>query len=203
MRIDTLTYELPTDNYIQVESLKKQIVFGNTFNHDMRHVIGWLHRYNGIYKKTAAFTIDAAGVVYQHFDPKFQSRYFNDLDLDKKSIIILLENDGWLLKDTEKNEFITWIGDIYKHPNQVVERRWRGHNHWAPYNEKQVESAIELVKLLCEEFEIPLASVGHNTMINGIDEFMGVVYKSNIDKHFTDLSPAWPCEEFKNKVEQK
>jgi hypothetical protein len=201
MHIDTLTYELPSNNFVPVESIKKQIVIGHTFNHNMRHVTGWLHRYNGIYKKTAAFTIDAAGSVYQHFDPKYQSRYFNNLDQDKKSIIILIENDGWLIKDEEKNEFITWIGDIYNQPNQIVEKRWRGYDHWVPYSEKQIEVATELVKMLCEEFEIPMTAFSHNTKIENLGDYKGIVFKGNLDRHFTDLSPAWPFEEFKNKIE--
>ena len=116
------TYLLPPENYVEIESIKKQIVIGNTSNHDMKHVTGWLHRYHGEYKKTAAFTIDAAGLVYKHFDPKYQSRYFNKIEQDNKSIIILLENDGWLLKDNDKNEFITWIGDIYNQTNEIIEK---------------------------------------------------------------------------------
>jgi len=82
------TYLLSTNNYHEIESIKKQIVFGNTFNHNMRHVSGWLHRHNGNYKKTAAFTIDAAGIVYKHFEPKYQSNYFDNLKQNSKSIII-------------------------------------------------------------------------------------------------------------------
>jgi hypothetical protein len=37
--------------------VKKKIIIGDTFNHDMQHVISWTHRYNGEYKKTAPFTI--------------------------------------------------------------------------------------------------------------------------------------------------
>jgi hypothetical protein len=203
MKIDKVTYELQSNNFVPVESMKKQIVIGHTFNHNMRHFTGWLHRYNGIYKKTAAFTIDAAGFVYQHFDPKYQSRYFNNLDQDKKSIIILIENDGWLQKDKENNEFITWIGDIYNQPNQIVEKRWRGYDHWTPYSKKQIESATELVCMLCEEFEIPTTSFNHNTKVDNLGDYKGVIYKSNLDRHYTDLSPAWPCEEFKNKIELK
>jgi len=201
MIIDETTYQLPLDNYVQVESLKKQIVIGHTFNHDMRHFTGWLHRYNGKFKRTAAFTIDAAGSIYKHFDPKYQSRYFNNKELDKKSIVILLENDGWLTKDVEKNEFITWIGDIYKQPNEVVEKKWRGYEYWSPYSKEQMESANNLVKVLCEEFFISTNCVSHNTKIDGMKDYEGILYKSNLDKNFTDLSPAFDYESFKNKLE--
>ena len=108
------SYILSKDNYNKIESIKKQIVIGNTNNHDMKHYIGWVNRYNGKYKKTAAFTIDTDGVIYKHFEPRYQSEYFKDLEQNNKSIIILLENDGWLTKDVEKNSFLSWLGYIYK-----------------------------------------------------------------------------------------
>ena len=203
MIIDDTTHLLPLDNYIPIESIKKQIILGHTFNHDMKHVTGWLNRCNGKYKKTAAFTIDAAGLIYKHFDPKFQAIFFNNLILNKQSIVILLENDGWVMKNGEKNEFITWKGDIYKQPSEVIEKKWRGYEHWSPYTEKQMESAISLINMLCEEFFIPVSSISHNTKIDGLLDYKGVLYKSNLEKHYTDLSPSWDCEKFKNKLELK
>lgn len=203
MEIDCTTYTLPEDNYVQLETEKKHIIIGHTFNHDMKHYTGWLHRYNGNYKKTAAFTIDAAGFVYQHFDPKFHARFFNNKDFDKIVIVILLENDGWLVKNGEKNEFLTWIGDIYKEPSEVVEKRWRGYSFWSPYTKEQLDSAQELVKTLCKEFNLPLVSVAHNTAIDRLDEYEPILYRSNINRNYTDLSPAWSCEDFKNKIETK
>ena len=90
MIIDDRTYSLEEKNYTPIECIKKQIVIGHTLNKDMKHVIGWKKRNNGEYKKTAAFTIDVAGVVYQHFDPRYQSKYFGKLELDTKSIIIFV-----------------------------------------------------------------------------------------------------------------
>jgi hypothetical protein len=55
---------------------------------------------------------------------------------------------------------------------------------------------------LCDEFFIPKTIINHNTKIEGLAEYRGVIYKSNIEKHYTDLNPTWDCEEFKNKLEQ-
>jgi len=201
MIIDDKTYKLSSNNYISIATEKNQIVLGHTFNHDMRHVAGWQHRYNGKYRKTAAFTVDKEGIIHNHFDPKYCSEFFQDIALDKKTIVILIENDGWLLKDTKNNAFITWIGDIYNEPNHVVEKRWRGYTYWSPYNDKQLESAAKLVKMLCDKFSIPQTAISHNTKIDKLGDYQGVLYKSNIEKHFTDLSPSWDCELFKNKIE--
>ncbi len=202
MVIDYKKYSLEPKNYIQVESVKKQIVIGNTFNHGMRHFNGWKNRLNGQYTKTTQYTIAENGKVYQHFDPSYQSTFFGDNEIDGQTIVILIENDGWLLKDNEKNLYITWVGDIYSNSNKVIEKRWRGYNYWSAYNNKQMTSAVELVKKLCDEFYIPLTSINHNTKIDGVLDYRGVLYRSNFDKHHTDLSPAWDCQAFKEKLEK-
>jgi hypothetical protein len=200
MFIDDKKYRLPLNNFINEETKKTKIIFGHTFNHDMRHVKGWLHRYNGKYKKTSAFTIGTDGIIYKHFDPKYYSKYFKNNDLNKKSIVILLENDGYLLNDSKNNQFITWVGDIYKQPNKVVERKWRNLNYWVPYTNEQFESVTELVKSLCVEFNIPLTVIGHNTKVEYLGDFNGILYKSNLDKHYSDLNPFWDFELFKENL---
>jgi len=202
MIINDTDYALSENNFFPIECMKTQIVLASTFNHDMKHVTGWQHRHNGKYKKTAAFTIDAAGVVYKHFEPKYYSKFFGNLEIDTKTIVILLENDGWLIKDEEKNQFINWLGDIYNKPENVIEKRWRKYRYWCPYSQEQFESALELVRKLCDDFYIPLNAIGHNTKIDTLSDYHGVIYKSNFDKNYTDLNPSWDCTEFKNKLEQ-
>lgn len=201
MEIDK-TYILPKENYLKIESIKKQIVIGNTNNHNMKHYIGWVNRHNGKYKKTAAFTIDGDGVIYKHFEPKYQSEYFNDLEQNNKSIVILLENDGWLTKDVEKNVFLSWLGYIYKE-QEGFEKKWRAHDYWAHYKKEQIDSAVELVKELCNEFYIPLTAMTHNVKMNDLDDYNGILYKSNIEMYYTDLSPAFDFEYFINNIEIK
>lgn len=198
MKIDE-TYLLPKLNYIEIESIKKQIIIGNTFNYDMRHIVGWLNRFNGKYKKTAAFTIDAAGIVYKHFEPSYQSEYFNDLELNNKSIVILLENEGWLTNNGENNQFISWLGHIYK-GEKVFHKKWRDYSHWSPYSEEQINSTILLAKKLCNEFLIPVTAMTHNTKVEDLEDYKGILYKSNLSKHYTDVSPAFDFDYFINNI---
>lgn len=200
MNIDDKTYKLDSKNFIQLESKKTKIVLGHTFNNNMRHVIGWNTRYNGKYKKTAAFTVALDGTIYKHFEPKYHSNYFKNRDLNLKSIVILLENNGPLSKDYKNNQFITWTGDIYKQTNDVVEKKWRGSLYWPSYSEEQFHSTIELVKSLCNDFNIPLVAINHNTKVEYLGDFSGVLYKSNLDKHYTDLNPCWDFEIFKENI---
>lgn len=201
MIIDEKTYRLKENNYILNESIKKQIVIGNTFNRDMRHFIGWEKRYNGDYKKTSAFTIDYNGNIYKHFEPVYQSKFFNNLEQDSKSIVILLENLGHLEFNQSKNNFITFFGDIYNKPNDIIEKKWRGYKFWTKYSEEQFESCVKLVNMLCDEFFIPKNVISHNTKLDNLIDFKGVLYKSNLEKYYTDITPAWEFEKFKNNLE--
>jgi len=203
MEIDYKSYRLTNKNFIEVESIKKQIVLAGTLNSNMKHFIGWKHRSNGLYKKTAHFTIDKKGNIYKHFDPSFQSRFFSNNTLNSKSIIILLDNEGWLIKNSTKNTHNTWLGHIYKESDRIVAKTWRGYNRWSPYTEEQFKSALELVKSLCKEFYIPLEVISHNTKVNDLEGYSGVLYKSNLEKFYTDLNPSWDFENFKNKLEVK
>lgn len=202
MILDELKYVLSENNYIKEETQKTQIVLGNTFNHEMRHFFGWQHRYNGKYNKTAAFTIDAAGFVYKHFEPKYKSNFFELEELNDKSIVILLENYGSLNKDNEKKKFITWLGDIYNKSEEIVDKRWRNNRFWDPYTEEQLNSCLELVNQLCSQFDIPKKVISHNTKIDNFFDYKGVLYRSNLEKNCTDLNPSWFYNIFKEKLEQ-
>ena len=203
MDIDKLTYKINENNFHKKEFDKHQIVLGNSFSENLNHLKGWENRLGGEYTKTSTFTIDRKGNTYQHYDPKYYSDFIDDKRIDKKIISIIIENQGWLLKDLLKNKYIDWVGNIYKRKAKVIEKRWRGFIYWDPYTPRQINSCIELVSYLCETYKIPRKCIGHNTYINGVDLFEGVTYKSNYYKEMTDLSPAWDFNKFKNKIEEK
>ena len=45
--------------------------------------------------------------------------------------------------------------------------------------------------------------IEHNTKINGIEKFEGIVTRSNFESHFTDLSPAFDFENFRKKLKNE
>ena len=198
MRINKTKYKLGEDNYFNNLTNKTQIVFINTGFEGMRHIKGWKNRKCGEYKKTASFTIDEGGKIFEHYDPIHFSYFNGDLDIDSRVIVIALSNPGWLEKNDE-DEYITWYGDIYS--KDVYEKRWRNHTYWAKYTDKQLKSATKLVTKLSKDFGITPRCIGHNTKVDGIEYFDGIAYRSNYFSERTDLSPAWDNEEFKNKLE--
>ncbi len=207
--IDKETYKLTKNNYCDQITNKKRIVIGNTYNSDMKHYKGWLNRWNGKYSKTAMFTIDVNGDIYQHFSPNNFSNFLDNFSLNETTISILLENEGWLTKSDEKdlgeeieeNKYLNYIGHIYNRKDSVIEKRWRNHKYWAPYTKKQQDSTIKLVNQLCHEFDIPKNVINHNTNFDNVEKYNGILYKSNFEKYYTDVSPAWDCLGVKKEVE--
>ena len=201
-KINTESYRLTNENFHQIECKKTQIVVGHTFNSGMNHYVGWTKRLNGKYKATANFTIDVDGEIYQHFDPKYFSEFINIKGANEGIISIVLVNEGWLEKVDLENKYITICGNQLE-INSVIERRWRNQKFWAPYSDKQMESLIKLIRYLCEKYDIYMKTVGHNTKVESILDYEGSVFKSNFNKEFTDLSPAFDFIEFKNNLELK
>jgi N-acetyl-anhydromuramyl-L-alanine amidase AmpD len=201
IKIDSTTYKLPRINFHKTAKKKTQIVVGNTFSTNMNHYKGWLSRYNGEYKKTAAFTIDKDGNIYQHYDPKYSSDFINNKKVNDFIIPVVIENLGWLINDTTTDKILTWVGDEYINEETMVKCLWRTHEYWDGYTESQLDSLIELSKYLSDKFNIPIQTIGHNTKVDDIYEYRGVVFRSNYQRQSTDLTPAFNYELFKSKLE--
>lgn len=195
--IDTTKYKLLENNYNQLEQEKKYIILGNTMRNDMKHFYSWVTRYNGEYKKTAHYTITKNGEIINHFDDKYYSDYFNDVNLNKNSVIILLENEGYLIN--KENSYINWFGDIYK--GEVYQKRWRGYEFWDKYTDNQLDATVFLINNICNKLGIAKNVVNHNIKIDISTQNNNIFYKSNIDRIFFDLNPSWEFEKFKNKIE--
>lgn len=196
--VDIETYKLPEDNYHKEVYDKTQIIIGHTHRVGMLHYGSWIYRLNGKNKKSATFTINKEGVVYQHYDPKYYSN-FVDNQQDKASISIILENVGWFRKDNMIDRYVDWLGHNYKkQPDEVMMKRWRNHVYWDKYTKSQMESLQELVVRLCEEYKIPKDFIGNNVYNEDVDLFKGITFRSNYYQESTDVSPAFELELLKN-----
>jgi len=180
---------------------KKQIILVHTSRNANDYLLSLQHRFNGKYKKIPHYLINREGVILQLLSNKEVSNFFGDNSIDKNVIIISLENMGWLEKEPLFNHYVNWIGDIYK--DKVYDKKWRDYFFWQPYTDEQMESLVYLCKRLFKEMSIKNAIVGHNTKINGIEKFEGVVSRSNYDSEVTDLNPSFDFELFIKKIEDE
>lgn len=159
------------------------------------------YRYGGKYEKIPHYVISKDGEVKNFFEPKYSSNFFGVRKIDNRSIIIVLENNGWLKKHHLSGKFMNWIGDIYfKKP---FEKKWRGYGFWDEYTEEQYDSLSKLIKYLTKEFDIPVEFVGHNTKVTGVENFKGITSRSNYSDVYTDVSPAFDFEKLKNKTNEQ
>ena len=180
---------------------KTQIILSHTSREVEQYLTSLKFRYNGSFDRVPNFLITRKGEALQLIPEIGYTNYLNNESVNQNSVVISLENLGWLEKKPLSNYYINWIGSIYK--GEVYEKKWRDYFLWQPYTDIQVDKTVELCKDLCEKFSIPNKFVGHNTKIEGIENFKGIASRSNFNSRFTDLSPAFPFETFKTKIENE
>lgn len=180
---------------------KKQILLTHTSREGGEYVTSLKTRHNGKYMKVPHYLIRKDGRVFQLIDPETYSDYLKEYNNQKQTIVITMENLGWLKKNPLNASYINWIGNIYS--EGVYERKWRGHFFWDPYTESQMESLQQLCLDLCDRFEIPKTCIGHNVKVDNVEFYEGIVTRSNFSSNVTDLSPAFDYEEFLKVLENE
>ena len=86
-------------NSVGKNKRKKQIVLTHTSRNVSDYISSLKNRYNGKYDKTPHFIIQKDGRVFQMIDPSFYSNILDSEQQNKTSIVICLENLGWLKKN--------------------------------------------------------------------------------------------------------
>lgn len=180
---------------------KNQIILVHTSRNATDYINSLKYRYNGKFKRIPNYLVTREGKTLQLLGNTEHSDYFLEPNVNRNSIIISLENLGWLQKEQLRDYYVNWIGDIYK--GKVYEKKWRDYFFWQPYTEEQLNSVVNLCKELFTEMSIKPNVIGHNTKINGIEKYEGVVTKSNFDTSFTDVNPSFNFEEFLKRIENE
>ena len=183
----------------KIHKTKKQIILCHTSREVEEYLTSLKFRYNGKYDKIPHCVVKKDGDVLQLLENSKAPNFFYDEKINNNSIIISLENLGWLERKPLSSDYINWKGSIYK--GVVYEKKWRDYFFWDIYTEKQFESLVELCLNLCDELKIEKRCSGHNTKIDGMINFEGIASRSNFDSRFTDLSPSFNFENFLKKIE--
>jgi N-acetyl-anhydromuramyl-L-alanine amidase AmpD len=177
---------------------KSQIILTHTSRNVENYLTSLRYRYNGVFDRIPNYVITKEGKILQLLENIEHTNFFKNININRNSIIICLENLGWLEKQPLENHYVNWIGDIYK--GKPFERRWRDYFFWEPYTEKQLDSLSDLCNTIITDMKIRKEFVGNNTKYNGVDKFQGVVTRSNYDSNYTDLSPAFDFDVFIEKT---
>jgi len=153
------------------------------------------------YEKVPNYVVSRKGDIFQLLNNNEHTKFFRDENINKNSIIITLENLGWVEKEPLKDYYVNWNGDIYN--GEVFDKKWRDYFYWQPYTTSQIDTLVFLCQKLSKDISIKTDVVGHNTKISGADKFEGIVTRSNFDVNYTDLSPAFNFNEFLKKLENE
>jgi len=180
---------------------KTKIILCHTSREVGEYLTSLKFRFNGKYDKIPHFVSTKEGKILQLLPELGYSNYFTDEDLNKTSILICLENLGWLEKKPLTNYYINWKGSIYK--QQVYEKKWRDFFFWEPYTQSQIQAAAGLSLQIAETFQIEKKCIGHNVKVEGIKNFDGILTKSNLDMKYTDLSPSFDFAAFTKYIENE
>ena len=173
---------------------KKQIILCHTSREVEEYLTSLKVRYNSKYDKIPNYIITKEGRILQLLPDEGHSNFFMESNINRNSIIVCLENLGWLEKKPLTNHYINWKGSIYN--QEVYEKKWRDFFFWEPYSDEQMKSTAELCLHLTEILKIKKMCVGHNTKIDGVENFEGIVSKSNFDGRYTDLNPSFSFDTF-------
>lgn len=177
---------------------KKQIIITETKRDYKKYINSLKYRYNKKNPYLPNYVLTKDGDVFQIMKPENYSNFMNDDEIDKNSIIIALENNGWLKRKALDNAYVNWIGDIYK--EEVFEKKWRNEIFWDKYNIIQIEKLSKLLIELCDIFKIPLSCVETNVKQDGVEKFSGIVSRSNFDFIYKDVNPSFDFKLLKKKL---
>ena len=180
---------------------KRQIILCNSSRRAIEYLTSLQTRLNGEYDKVPNYLVTKEGKIYNLISDDSYSNLFSDREVNRNSIIICIENLGWLQRLPLNIDYTNWIGDIYV--KDAVSKRWRGKQFWDTYTNEQFVSLVDLVKKLTKKFSINNQFIGHNTKVDGIKVYNGIVCRSNYHNRYTDPSPAFDFENFKKNIENE
>lgn len=183
-------YYFDTKEHIKkTKSNKKQIILTNTSCTFDEYITKIKTRYNGKYTNIPCFFISNDGVIYQHYRVGAYSDLMSDYGVEKNSIIISLENVGWLHKDTLTGNVVDWKGSTYS--GGFIEKSWRGKKLWSNYKDIQYTKLVELTDYLCLTHGVNREFIGTNIEIENPKKYKGILTRSNYSKNYYDLSPSF------------
>jgi N-acetyl-anhydromuramyl-L-alanine amidase AmpD len=180
---------------------KNKIILCHTSREVEEYLTSLKFRYYGSYNKIPHYVITKGGKILQLLPNDTFANFLAEETLNKSSIIICFENLGWLEKKPLTNDYINWKGSIYN--QQVYEKKWRDFFFWEPYTTSQLQAAAGLCSQLTELLQIEKRCIGHNTKVEGIQNFEGIFSKSNLDSKYTDLNPSFDFTYFTKYIENE
>jgi len=144
------------------------------------------------------YIIDINDTVYKLFEPDRWAYHLgikgmDNIRLCQDSIAIEIVNEGPLKKVNNKYYWFDgkqeYHGEVYEHSSD-----WRGFRYFAKYDETQYKTIAELIKLLCDKYNINKSIVKHFNYDVKLLKYEGIIMHSNVRADKTDLHPGFNIE---------
>ena len=180
---------------------KNQIILCHSSREAQEFLASLEFRYYGKFDRIPNYLVKRDGKVLELLSPSYYSNYISEEEINKNSVTIVLENLGWLEKKPLTDYYINWKGSIYK--GEVFEKKWRDFFFWQSYTNEQLKNTARLCLKLTEELSIEKRLLGHNTKVDGVENYGGIISKSNINTRYTDLNPSFNFENFTKLIENE
>jgi hypothetical protein len=175
LKIDTETYKLGAQNYCHTETKKTQIVLDVSNRKGHNHLTRLKNKDNKATKTWNTYTISRTGIIYEHYDPIYYSRYLGIDKFDKFNVSIVLENMGVLYeRDNKLVNLLNEYDDCV-----IAEIKYFGFKYWENFSKKQLKATADLCKYLCTRLGINNECVDFNCFHADISKFNGIAFKSN------------------------
>ena len=177
------------ENVIKKRSKKTQILLVYTQRRFDNYINKLKYRDNGNYNQIPHYVITKLGVVHMLNKCEYSSNVFFNNKLDKRIIVIAIENLGWLTKNTINGILHNWIGDTYR--GEPFIKEWRGKYYWDSYTNEQIQSISILCNEICDKYNIEKNVPNSNGFFENASKFKGILCKSNFSTIYTDINPSF------------
>ncbi|MDR8389612.1 N-acetylmuramoyl-L-alanine amidase [Aliifodinibius sp. S!AR15-10] len=193
-------WEMPDAEYFHTANKKTGICVHHTVGGTARSTFNWWNQDSSMVG--TAFIIDRDGSVYNVFDPKCWAWQFglpwdyeDKIAFEKRFIGIELASEGGLLEDSGKFYCFDRISPKTEKPEAEVfdaGSNYRGYRYFDRYEPAQIDSLVELINYLCDEYDIPRRVQADQTKYFGekLKDFEGIIGHTMVRKDKSDPAPV-------------
>lgn len=190
---------MPDAEYFKTVSEKSGICVHHTVGGTARSTFNWWNQDS--HMVGTAFIIDRDGAVYNVFDPECWAWQFGlpwdyeeKIAFEKRFIGIELASEGGLLEEDGKFYCFDRISPRTEKPEDEVfdaGSDYRGYRYFDRYEPEQVDSLVELINHLCDEYDIPRRVQAEPTRYYGkqLKNFEGIIGHTMVRRDKSDPAP--------------
>jgi len=190
---------LPEDQYFQEAYPKQQIYLHHTVGGSAKSTFEWWLKDPG--RIGTAYIIDKDGTINEVFPPQYWAHHLglnhpDNRSANELSIGIEIASEGALIKKEDSKLYAFNGKREFKDKFVDLGKKWRGYRYFDAYAKEQIASAVGLINILCEKYQIPKCLIGGDKFRYDIEllSFRGVLLHCNVRADKSDLNPSFPMD---------